>query len=73
MGDRNVEYFRIAWWNAGLAPLGTYRATDDEKEFATEVIKWLFNYHSIDCLALGEIDKNLLEYFVNVLGQNDYA
>ena len=54
----------FAWWNTSLSPLGKRRATDKQKEVASEVIKYLTVNIGVDCLALGEVTVEDVEEII---------
>lgn len=62
----------LAWWNTSLSPLGKARATDEQKAVALEVVKYLTKDVKVDFLALGEITKIDLDFFLTKLDLNDY-
>ncbi|GFO68036.1 hypothetical protein GMLC_16150 [Geomonas limicola] len=63
----------IAWWNTSLSPLGEQRATDEQKKIALDVVRYLTCDLNVDCLALGEVTLQDLNFFLNTLNLTNYA
>lgn len=65
-------HISLAWWNTSLSPLGKPRATEDQMATAIEVVRYLTKTLQVDCLALGEITADDLNYFVTQIELGDY-
>jgi hypothetical protein len=55
------EKIIFAWWNTGLSPVGRKRASDEEFQIASRIIRNLLREEHVDFLGLGEITKSDLD------------
>ena len=63
----------LAWWNTSLSTSGKPRATEQEKAFAVQVVRFLTEALGVDCLALGEVTAADLGGLLLGSGLRDYA
>ena len=60
----NKEYIAFGWWNTSLSlPNKQSRASAKQRKFARDVITLLLDSYKIDCLGLGEISSDDIDYF----------
>jgi hypothetical protein len=64
-------HLSLAWWNTSLSPVGNPRATEIQKEFALQIVRYLTCDLKVDFLGLGEITAGDLDDFVKKLNLND--
>ncbi len=55
----------IAWWNTSLSPMGKSQANERERQIAAQIVNLLIDSVGVDCLAVGEVTRDDLEYLVN--------
>jgi hypothetical protein len=63
----------IGWWNTSLSPRGKRHATDEDKQFASEVTNLLIDTLGIDCLSFGEVTSDDLNYLFEKCHNANYA
>lgn len=61
VSPRTMERISLAWWNAGLAPLGVSRGSPERYDVASRVLRSLVVDESVALLALGETTDADLE------------
>jgi len=52
----------FGWWNTGLSPSGRPRATQPQRETAGSIVAELLQQGPIDCLGLGEVSAEDLDF-----------
>lgn len=65
----------IAWWNTSLSPPGKRKtqAKEQDRVVASDVVKALVRGEGIDCLALGEVTAEDLQYLLKSCALTDYT
>jgi len=62
----------FAWWNTSLSPLGNKKANPAQQTRAVEVVSYLTNKLGIDCLAMGEVVEDDINYLIKQANLHDY-
>jgi len=60
--DQIVEQLTFGWWNTSLSPTGKKRADAEHQQIASSVVKMLIDDFKVDCLGLGEVTSDDLEF-----------
>ena len=68
-----LERLVFAWWNTSLSPVGKDRSDDNHKEIAGEIVKSLINELNVDCLALGEVTDENLQFLHKHIGNEAFS
>lgn len=73
MSDTPKPAMRVAWWNTSLAPLAKRRDKAPDLQLAETVVRHLAERDGMDIIALGEVDRDLLVHFQQLLGVGIYS
>ena len=72
-----IENFKnkltFAWWNTSLAPTrGKNNISDSDIEHAKKVIQHLINEHHASCIAIGEVNFNIIKELAESIVSGHY-
>ena len=68
-----VDRLTFAWWNTGLSPVGRDRASQDDRQTASQIVAKLLDDFQTDFLGLAEVTEDDISFLASAHPRERYA